>query len=57
MNIVDLFSQSPARRMEIIAHDREIKRARTDRPSSARSYSFATQRTLARKKMKEYESD
>ncbi|XP_058800279.1 uncharacterized protein LOC131669433 isoform X2 [Phymastichus coffea] len=53
MNIVDLFSQSPTRRMEIIAHDREIKRARSDRPSSARSYSFATQRTLARKKMKE----
>lgn len=57
MNIVDLFSQSPTKRMEIIAHDREIKKARSDRPSSARSYSFATQRTLARKKLKEYESD
>ncbi|XP_008212765.1 uncharacterized protein LOC100679756 [Nasonia vitripennis] len=53
MNIVDLFSQSPTKRMEIIAHDREIKKARSDRPSSARSYSFATQRTLARKKLKE----
>ncbi|KAJ8679554.1 hypothetical protein QAD02_015341 [Eretmocerus hayati] len=53
MDIVDLFSQSPAKRMEMISHDREIKRARCERPSSARSYSFATQRTLARKKLKE----
>ncbi|XP_011494601.1 PREDICTED: uncharacterized protein LOC105359656 isoform X2 [Ceratosolen solmsi marchali] len=53
MNIVDLFSQDPALQMEIIAHDRGIKTARSDRPSSARSYSFATQRTLARKKLKE----
>ncbi|XP_014600705.1 PREDICTED: myb-like protein P [Polistes canadensis] len=53
MNIVELFSQSPAYKMKIIAHDREIKRCRTERPTSARSYSFATQRTLARKKLKE----
>ncbi|XP_015121971.1 uncharacterized protein LOC107044560 [Diachasma alloeum] len=54
MNIVELFSQSPSKRMEIIAHDRQIKKARTERPSSARSsMSFATQRTLARKKLKE----
>lgn len=58
MSIVELFSQSPIHRMEIIAHDREIKRARSDRPNSARSsYSFATQRTLARKKLKEYDSE
>ncbi|XP_063972296.1 uncharacterized protein LOC135160061 [Diachasmimorpha longicaudata] len=54
MNIVELFSQSPSKRMEIIAHDRQIKKVKTDRPSSARSsMSFATQRTLARKKLKE----
>ncbi|KAI4495528.1 hypothetical protein M0802_008540 [Mischocyttarus mexicanus] len=53
MNIVELFSQSPVYKMKIIAHDREIKRCRTERPTSARSYSFATQRTLARKKLKE----
>ncbi|XP_043673217.1 myb-like protein P [Vespula pensylvanica] len=53
MNIVELFTQSPAYKMKIIAHDREIKRCRTERPTSARSYSFATQRTLARKKLKE----
>lgn len=56
MNIVELFTQSPAYKMKIIAHDREIKRCRTERPTSARSYSFATQRTLARKKLKEYDS-
>lgn len=53
MNIVELFAQSPAYKMQIIAHDREIKRCRTERPTSARSYSFATQRTLARKKLKQ----
>ncbi|KAK2582579.1 hypothetical protein KPH14_004867 [Odynerus spinipes] len=53
MNIVELFAQSPAHKMQIIAHDREIKRCRTERPTSARSYSFATQRTLARKKLKQ----
>ncbi|XP_014211944.1 uncharacterized protein LOC106641881 [Copidosoma floridanum] len=53
LSIVDLFSQSSAKRMKIIAHDREIKKARLYRPSSAHTYSFATQRTLARKKMKE----
>lgn len=56
MNIVELFTQSPVYKMKIIAHDREIKRYRTERPTSARSYSFATQRTLARKKLKEYDS-
>ncbi|XP_011297281.1 uncharacterized protein [Fopius arisanus] len=54
MNIVELFSQSSSKRMEIIGHDRQIKKARMERPSSARSsMSFATQRTLARKKLKE----
>ncbi|XP_034946244.1 uncharacterized protein Cp110 [Chelonus insularis] len=54
INIVELFAQSPANRMEIIFHDRQIKKCRQERPSSTRStYSFATQRTLARKKFKE----
>ncbi|KAL7305223.1 hypothetical protein TKK_0002608 [Trichogramma kaykai] len=53
MKIVDLFSCPPAERMEIIAHDRELRKARSERPNSAHSYSFATQRTLARKKLKE----
>ncbi|EGI67673.1 Centrosomal protein of 110 kDa [Acromyrmex echinatior] len=56
MNIVELFAQSPTKRMKIIAHDREIKESRTERPTSARSYSFATQKTLARKNLKEFES-
>ncbi|KYM98917.1 hypothetical protein ALC62_10392 [Cyphomyrmex costatus] len=56
MNIVELFAQSPTKRMEIIAHDREIKEFRTERPTSVRSYSFATQKTLARKNLKEFES-
>ncbi|XP_076385520.1 uncharacterized protein LOC100875937 isoform X2 [Megachile rotundata] len=56
MNIVELFAQSPKKRMQIIAQDREIKQARIERPTSARSFSFATQRTLARKKLKEYDS-
>lgn len=56
MNIVELFAQSPARRMKVIAHDREIKQSRAERPASARSYSFATQKTLARKNLKEFES-
>ncbi|XP_034174870.2 uncharacterized protein LOC117601788 isoform X1 [Osmia lignaria lignaria] len=55
MNIVELFAQSPVKRMQIIAQDREIKQFRIERPTSARSYSFATQRTLARKKLKEME--
>ncbi|XP_043288864.1 uncharacterized protein Cp110 [Venturia canescens] len=54
INIVELFAQEPAKRMEIIEQDRQIKKARQERPNSARScYSFATQRTLARKKLKE----
>ncbi|XP_023287917.1 uncharacterized protein LOC105695609 isoform X2 [Orussus abietinus] len=53
MNIAELFSQNSMERMQIIAQDREIKKSRAERPSSARSYSFATQRTLARKKLKE----
>ncbi|KAG7211138.1 hypothetical protein KM043_010463 [Ampulex compressa] len=53
INIVELFAQSPAKRMRIIAQDRELQRSRRERPGSARSYSFATQRTLARKKLKE----
>ncbi|XP_066589510.1 uncharacterized protein Cp110 isoform X2 [Prorops nasuta] len=53
MTIVELFSQSPRKRMQVIAHDRELKQSRAERPTSARSYSFATQRTLARKKLKE----
>ncbi|XP_018314690.1 putative uncharacterized protein DDB_G0282129 [Mycetomoellerius zeteki] len=56
MNIVELFAQSPTKRMKIIAHDREIKESRMERPTSARSYSFATQKTLARKNLKEFES-
>ncbi|XP_012537476.2 putative mediator of RNA polymerase II transcription subunit 24 [Monomorium pharaonis] len=56
MNIVELFAQSPAKRMKVIAQDREIKESRTERPTSARSYSFATQKTLARKNFKEFES-
>ncbi|XP_020292196.1 uncharacterized protein LOC109858904 [Pseudomyrmex gracilis] len=56
MNIVELFAQSPAKRMKVIAHDREIKQSRAERPASARSYSFATQKTLARKNLKEFES-
>ncbi|CAL7933630.1 unnamed protein product [Xylocopa violacea] len=55
MNIVELFAQSPEKRMRVIAQDREIKQSRIERPTSARSYSFATQRTLARKKLKEME--
>ncbi|XP_078043232.1 uncharacterized protein LOC144473322 isoform X2 [Augochlora pura] len=55
MNIVELFNQKPEKRMQVIAQDREIKQSRADRPTSARSYSFATQRTLARKKLKEME--
>ncbi|XP_012254971.2 uncharacterized protein LOC105685459 isoform X1 [Athalia rosae] len=53
MNITELFAQSPEERMQVISQDREIKRSRTERPCSAHSYSFATQRTLARKKLKE----
>ncbi|XP_024943391.1 uncharacterized protein LOC107269877 isoform X2 [Cephus cinctus] len=53
MNIVELFAQCPSKKMQVIAHDREIKKSRSERPSSARSFSFATQRTLARKKLKE----
>ncbi|XP_076649895.1 uncharacterized protein LOC143357362 isoform X2 [Halictus rubicundus] len=55
MNIVELFAHKPEKRMQVIAQDREIKQSRTERPTSARSYSFATQRTLARKKLKEIE--
>ncbi|XP_006568656.1 probable serine/threonine-protein kinase ndrD isoform X2 [Apis mellifera] len=55
MNIVELFAQNPQKRMQVIAQDREIKQTRVERPTSARSYSFATQRTLARKKLKEME--
>ncbi|XP_017884073.1 centriolar coiled-coil protein of 110 kDa-like isoform X1 [Ceratina calcarata] len=55
MNLAELFAQSPQKRMRIIAQDREIKQSRAERPTSARSYSFATQRTLARKKLKEME--
>ncbi|XP_043248082.1 uncharacterized protein LOC122394949 [Colletes gigas] len=55
MNIVELFAQNPEKRMQVIAQDREIKQSRIERPMSARSYSFATQRTLARKKQKEME--
>ncbi|XP_076764409.1 uncharacterized protein LOC143431514 [Xylocopa sonorina] len=54
-NIVELFAQSPKKKMRVIAQDREIKQSRAERPTSARSYSFATQRTLARKKLKEME--
>ncbi|KAH0560208.1 uncharacterized protein LOC123265332 isoform X1 [Cotesia glomerata] len=54
MSIVELFSQSPSKRMSIISQDRQVKQARQQRPTSAKSsYSFATQRTLARKKFKE----
>lgn len=56
MNIVELFAQNSQKRMQVIAQDREIKQTRIERPTSARSYSFATQRTLARKKLKEYDS-
>ncbi|XP_072760313.1 uncharacterized protein [Anoplolepis gracilipes] len=56
MNIVDLFAQSPTKRMKVIAQDREIKQSRAERPTSSRSYSFATQKTLARRNMKEFES-
>ncbi|XP_011635897.1 ras guanine nucleotide exchange factor R-like isoform X2 [Pogonomyrmex barbatus] len=56
MNIVELFAQSPPKRMKVIAQDREIRQSRTERPLSARSYSFATQKTLARKNLKEFES-
>lgn len=56
MNIVELFAQCPARKTKIIKRDREIKRSRIERPTSARSYSFATQQTLARKNLKEFES-
>ncbi|XP_033231185.1 uncharacterized protein LOC117182216 isoform X2 [Belonocnema kinseyi] len=57
MNIVDIFSRSPIQRMKIIAHDRELKKIRTEKPNSAISYSFATQRTLARKKLKEIQKN
>ncbi|KAG8041352.1 hypothetical protein G9C98_002340 [Cotesia typhae] len=54
MSIVELFSQSPSKRISIISQDRQVKQARQQRPTSAKSsYSFATQRTLARKKFKE----
>ncbi|KAK0178643.1 hypothetical protein PV327_007518 [Microctonus hyperodae] len=54
ISIVELFAQDPRKLMEIIAHDRQIKKSRQERPNSARSsYSFATQRTLARKRIKE----
>lgn len=53
MNIAELFAQTPEERMQVISQDREIRRSRTERPTSAHSYSFATQRTLARKKLKE----
>ncbi|KAL0131877.1 hypothetical protein PUN28_003022 [Cardiocondyla obscurior] len=56
MNIVELFAQSPTNRMKVIAQDREIKESRAERPTSSRSYSFATQKTLARKNLKEFES-
>ncbi|XP_029168860.1 protein PFC0760c-like isoform X2 [Nylanderia fulva] len=56
MNIVDLFAQSPTKRMKVIAQDREIKQSRAERPSSSRSYSFATQKTLARRNLREFES-
>ncbi|XP_011876454.1 PREDICTED: uncharacterized protein LOC105566780 [Vollenhovia emeryi] len=56
MNIVELFAQSPTKRMKVIAQDREIQESRAERPTSARSYSFATQKTLARKNLKEFES-
>ncbi|XP_011143369.1 uncharacterized protein LOC105185503 isoform X2 [Harpegnathos saltator] len=56
LNLVELFAQSPAKRMKVIAQDREIRQSRADRPASARSYSFATQKTLARKNLKEFES-
>ncbi|GAB1869034.1 Centrosomal protein of 110 kDa [Camponotus japonicus] len=57
MNIVDLFAQSPMKKMKVIAQDREIKQSRMERPTSSRSsYSFATQKTLARKNLKEFES-
>ncbi|EFN62103.1 Centrosomal protein of 110 kDa [Camponotus floridanus] len=57
MNIVDLFAQSPTKKMKVIAQDREIKQSRMERPTSSRSsYSFATQKTLARKNLKEFES-
>ncbi|KAK0170795.1 hypothetical protein PV328_008593 [Microctonus aethiopoides] len=54
ISIVELFAQDPRKLMEIISHDRQIKKSRQERPNSARSsYSFATQRTLARKRIKE----
>ncbi|XP_029672198.1 protein PFC0760c-like [Formica exsecta] len=56
MNIVDLFAQSPMKKMKVIARDCEIKQSRTERPTSSRSYSFATQKTLARRNLKEFES-
>ncbi|XP_014476456.1 PREDICTED: putative uncharacterized protein DDB_G0277255 isoform X2 [Dinoponera quadriceps] len=56
LNLVELFAQPPAKRMKVIEQDREIKQSRTERPTSARSYSFATQKTLARKNLKEFES-
>ncbi|RLU21892.1 hypothetical protein DMN91_006269 [Ooceraea biroi] len=56
MNLVELFAQSPTKRMKVIEQDREIKQSRAERPSSSRSYSFATQKTLARKNIKEFES-
>lgn len=56
MNLVELFSQPPAKRMKVIAQDHEIRQSRAERPTSARSYSFATQKTLARKNLREFES-
>ncbi|XP_032666825.1 uncharacterized protein LOC116842151 isoform X2 [Odontomachus brunneus] len=56
LNLVELFAQPPSKRVKVIAQDREIKQSRMERPASARSYSFATQKTLARKNLKEFES-
>ncbi|XP_012218512.1 MAP kinase phosphatase with leucine-rich repeats protein 3 [Linepithema humile] len=56
MNIVELFAQSPSKRMQAIMQDRELQQSRAERPTSARSYSFATQKTLARKNLREFES-
>ncbi|XP_044015671.1 uncharacterized protein LOC122857528 [Aphidius gifuensis] len=54
INMVELFSQSPAKRMKIISNDRQIQQAKMERSTSARSsISFATQQTLARKKLRE----
>lgn len=56
INIVELFSQSPVRKMKIISDDRQIQKAKMERSTSARSsISFATQRTLERKRLKQTE--